>query len=231
MTTNFSITIFNESNDKRQYLLFMEPPQTSDANSGKVFTNIFAKAPSIPSGNGSNVIFKIQSEFFAVTGTPPAELAKGVSVSTGSYRPVQLGQKQVKQLGSLDILSTYDNPPVPEWKVNNPPLTTTAEMGFGVNTDQTFKYPNGNNIFIGLGARDPFNAKRIVPTATVAARPGSQYTFYPKVKYYVCTGNFSDGEIVDIKEIGTKLEIDFSNTMTPPNVSFTQDNGGVYVPI
>lgn len=85
------------------------------------------------------------------------------------------------------------------------------------------------NLFIGLGARDPNRDNRIVPVATFAAQPGLEYVIYPKSIYYIATGTYSEGAIVDFKGMGKMLQIDFGKSNLH-DVSFTQEPSGDYVP-
>ncbi|KAI9741654.1 MAG: hypothetical protein M1834_000038 [Cirrosporium novae-zelandiae] len=223
---DYSITIFNESNDDAIYYLFQEPPKADKADDQNIFTNIYGASPSIQSGDGSNVVFAIHKEWFAICGTPPAPLAQGVKVSSSARESVLLGQSdaQPPQLGTVEFIHANDNSPrFVDAKVS----VTSALGGFGITTDDSFSYPNERHFFVGVGGRDPTNGTKVVPTVVVEAHPNTAYTFYPKSIYWICSGTFEAGEIVDIKTITQKVEVDFSKEF--PDVAYTHNSFGDFV--
>lgn len=56
-----------------------------------------------------------------------------------------------------------------------------------------------------------------------------EYPIYPKAIYYLCTGTYTPGTIIDFKSIGKKLQIDFGKSNIG-NASFTQKPNGDYEP-
>ncbi|PKX92865.1 uncharacterized protein P174DRAFT_461362 [Aspergillus novofumigatus IBT 16806] len=84
------------------------------------------------------------------------------------------------------------------------------------------------NIFIGMGARDP-STQGIIPVATVPASPNYDFYFQPIVKYYIGTGDYEPGTVVNITEIGPVLEVDF--TQLPGTTAvYTQGRDNNYTP-
>lgn len=142
MATNYSITIINESSvDDRVYLLFQEKPVENPLDAPQVFYNIFAEAPPIASGDGSQVTFNLQKEFFAICGIPPAPLAKGVKISTSSFLPVTLAQGGASPSpGTSTFLTSIRG--APKWDNAATSTTDDALNGFAINTDTSFNYPN-----------------------------------------------------------------------------------------
>ena len=139
---DYSITIRNNSNvPDRVYLLFQEKPVQNPLDDKQVFYNIFAAAPPIGSGDGSEVTFSIHRDFFAICGTPPAALAKGVKISTSSFLPVTLSQGGASpKAGSSVFLTTTDSSP--KWDDSQTTTTNDAVNGFVINTDSSFVFPN-----------------------------------------------------------------------------------------
>jgi hypothetical protein len=66
-----------------------------------------------------------------------------------------------------------------------------------------------DNIFIGLGAIDPIK-KTTIPVAVFKAQPGKDNTIRPHVTYYVGTGEYKPGTIIDVSTISKALEVDFT---------------------
>jgi hypothetical protein len=95
-----------------------------------------------------------------------------------------------------------------------------------VRTGSTANPRNTANIFIGMGAQDPVT-QGITPVATVPANPNSDFYFQPIVKYYIGTGEFEAGTVVNITEIGPVLSVDF--TQTPETTAiYTQGSNNEY---
>lgn len=52
--------------------------------------------------------------------------------------------------------------------------------------------------------------QNVVPVATVPVLPQYTYNFTPSTTFYIATGSFVEGQVVNIQEVGPYLEIDFS---------------------
>ncbi|KAF3911121.1 hypothetical protein AA313_de0207034 [Arthrobotrys entomopaga] len=130
---------------------------------------------------------------------------------------------------SLALTTTGGQSPAPKW--NERARSTTSNVGsFQIRADDSFTVNNDNHIFIGLGARDPFDSERIVPATTVAVEPNTNYDFYPHVKYFLATGSYKAGEIVDIVAVGSTCVVDFDKTpgIHVRNVTLTARNQWVF---
>lgn len=138
----YNITINNNSNvDNRVYFLFQEKPVENPHNDATAFTNIYAATPPLGSGDGSSAEFNLKKEYFAICGTPPAALAKGVKVSTSSYLPVTISQGGASPTaGTAVFLSTTDDSP--HWDHDKTSTSSDAENGFVISTDDSFEFPN-----------------------------------------------------------------------------------------
>lgn len=75
---------------------------------------------------------------------------------------------------------------------------------------------------------DPADPGSIIPVASIVAKPSNEYILYPKAIYYICTGSYQPGTIVDIKTIGRKLKVDFTGAELT-HVTYTQTSNGDYV--
>jgi len=66
----YSITLKNHFSSTLAFSLFLDVPQsTNGPPPDKVFRSIYATSTVVPSGEDSQFIFTMQSEFFAVCGT------------------------------------------------------------------------------------------------------------------------------------------------------------------
>ncbi len=54
----------------------------------------------------------------------------------------------------------------------------------------------------------------VVPCLTWSADPNAQYDVTPNATYYITTGSYTPGDVLDITEYGTKVAIPFSTA--PP---------------
>jgi hypothetical protein len=224
MTTNYSITIKNNSNIARRFLLFQDMPQPSNGPGSKVFTNVYQRSPKIQSGDDSRVTFAMKAEYFAIYGTSSDNDDGTVRVYTSSSVPVKLGPG-----GSTVVMTTQDNNGEdPIWdKAAMSGKSTAAKGGFSLVTDSSFKYPNPTNIYIGCGARDPKNPDSIIPIQTYIAEPGLNSQLFPRAKFYVCFGEYQPGMVVDRVSLGNVLLVDFTGS-TIPSATFTLNNSGAY---
>ncbi|KAF7169652.1 hypothetical protein CNMCM5623_002336 [Aspergillus felis] len=226
MSQNYSIQVYNNSDQLQNYVLF----QTVNVPSGQpnVFANVYQSSGIIESGTYSQVTFQMANEYYAVCGTNPAPLGDHVRVTTGSAVPVTLssGETPPETPGTLCVMSTTDGE-YPHW-ASVTQTQNTEPSAFCISCDGSFNYPTPTNIFIGTGVQDPVS-KHIIPVATVPASPSSNFYFQPIVKYHIGTGEFEAGTVVNITEIGPVLDVDF--TQLPENSAvYTQGRNGEYTP-
>ncbi|KAI0187155.1 hypothetical protein EV127DRAFT_483512 [Xylaria flabelliformis] len=223
MPNTFEITIINESGSSQGYLLFCAQPQISSGSGSQVFQNVWMTAPPIvsnPQGKSSTT-FVINQQFYGVCGTSVSNLSSGVIVSTNDYEEVDLGNGQTP--GTLLNFTTIGGANFSSFS-NKGPLNG----GFTISGDSSWKLPDPNNTFIGLGGRDMRG--RVVPVATLLAAPSTTYNIFPKVVYYISTGSAVEGEIVDITSFGNVQLVDFSSS-TYNSQTFIHQNDGTYSPV
>lgn len=80
-------------------------------------------------------------------------------------------------------------------------------------------------MFLGFGGQD--SSGDVVPLATFPMLPNQTYNVTPVVKYYIGTGSFTAGEIIDVQQIGPTILIDF--TTGPVTADITQNPDMKYV--
>ncbi|KAJ3545789.1 hypothetical protein NM208_g2337 [Fusarium decemcellulare] len=229
-TNQYQITIINKSNLDKQYLLFQTNPTQNEQPSSNVFLNVYQASAIVPgadnNGGTSSTTFKITKEWYAVNGTSPSPLNANVTVTTTQSEPVTLGgaSNQGTTLALTTVNSDGNDPEFDDSKTQS----TAPNGSFVINTDSTFSFPNENNIFIGLGAPDPVESSLIVPVATIAALPSSSFTIWPHNKWFIGTGSFEPGTIIDIANVGVTQPVDFETGL--PKQSFTNNPNGTYTP-
>ncbi|KAM0230952.1 hypothetical protein ACHAP5_011228 [Fusarium lateritium] len=59
-----------------------------------------------------------------------------------------------------------------------------------------------------------YSQGEVTPLAAWTAQSSRTYQVHPSDKYYVATGSFSKGEIVDVADFGNISEIDFTGRST-----------------
>ncbi|KAF5232131.1 hypothetical protein FANTH_13128 [Fusarium anthophilum] len=225
MPNNYQITIINKSDEPQSYLLFQNPPQVNPSPNPAVFANIYQSSPTIPNGGDTN--FSITTQWYGINGTSPAQaLGTNVKVSTAQGSQVTLGSGS--NLGTTLALTTVNSDgESPEFN----PVTPAAAAGSGafqIVTDSSFTPLNLNNIFIGLGAPSANNPDIISPTATFPAEPSMTYTIWPKNTWYICTGSFQPGSIIEVQAVGAKQEVDFETGRA--DQTFIHNPNGTYSP-
>ncbi|KAH8674238.1 hypothetical protein BX600DRAFT_227400 [Xylariales sp. PMI_506] len=225
MTTGKTYTINIKNlmqNADRTFFLFQEVPKVENDPSSKVFSNIYQITPSVTgeSDGSSSAGFTVSSNFYAIFGTKrggPKE-----KVETSSYKAIRLGPN-----GSVVAMTTTNNGTSPKWDVPNCGDDFDGAGGFKFISDGTFDGGAPTDIYIGVGAADPKKSGKIIPLQTWKAEPNWQSQLYPKVTYYVGTGNFEPGQFVDKKNIGKFVQIDFQTAAaTEPVVNLNYTSNG-----
>ena len=61
------------------------------------------------------------------------------------------------------------------------------------------------------------------------AHPGEHYTIWPKVKYYITTGSFTAGTVIDVQTLGQTLEVDFETGL--PDRAYIHNATDTFVPL
>jgi len=85
-----------------------------------------------------------------------------------------------------------------------------------------------DNIFLGVGGVNPQDQSDIIPTATFVAHPGMTCTIFPKVVFYVSTGEFTPGTLIDVTSVETtSLKVDFETGL--PDRTFIHKPNGTFV--
>lgn len=137
--STFTITINNNSNVPRRFLLFQDMPDPTNGPSSQVFTNVYQRSPKIQSGDDSRVSFQMKQEYFAIYGTGSESSDGSVRVYTSSSVPVKLGPG-----GTTVVVTTQDGQgDDPAWdKAAASGQSTGAKGGFSIVTDTSFKFLN-----------------------------------------------------------------------------------------
>ncbi|KAF5575906.1 hypothetical protein FPCIR_12910 [Fusarium pseudocircinatum] len=225
----YKITVINKSGLDKTYLLFQTNPTQNEKPSPTVFLNVYQASAIVPKGEAgaeaSFATFKIVKQWYAVNGTAPSPLGNGVTVSTTQSEEVTLGQGEKK--GSTLALTTINGDGLnPRFEKD---ITLAAPNGaYQVKVDKTIKYPSPTHIFIGLGAPDPLHANLVVPVASVPATPSNQFTIWPHNKWYIASGDFQQGTIIDVQTIGPTQLVDFETGL--PSQTFVNNPDGTYSP-
>ncbi|MCJ1431955.1 hypothetical protein MMC27_001311 [Xylographa pallens] len=216
----FYITIKNESTDPARFMLFLEPPRAAPSSPTQ-FSNIWQTSPRLDPGD-SSVSFKLTDEYFAILGTSLEPMAEGVRPWTSSSYPVKLTQTQGT---TAYVTAPEDSPKWAKFDTSSPPGS------FTIKCDDSFQTPNPNNIWIGMGARDPRHPKSIIPVWTSTALPSFTTQIFPKRKFYVTVGESKKGTVVESEKKDAVLMVDFVDFAAPENEAvFTFTAEGTYAP-
>lgn len=83
------------------------------------------------------------------------------------------------------------------------------------------------NIFVGLCGDSANRDGIIIPIFTYVAHPSHTFHVVPLIKYYIGTGSYPEGEIIDIDDIGLSMLVDFIGN-NPKNVVLIHRPNGTY---
>lgn len=81
------------------------------------------------------------------------------------------------------------------------------------------------NLYIGVGATDPNQPAKVVPLQTYKAEPSLDSKLFPKLTYFVATGEFEPGQLVDRTKIGKWVKLDFEGAKVPKAFVVLQEDG------
>lgn len=79
------------------------------------------------------------------------------------------------------------------------------------------------NIFIGIGGKTADG--EILPIATFQPTPQNTYQITPLVTYYVATGSYTPGTIMNVTALGNPGTIDFTGQTSSNAVANYEDTG------
>lgn len=82
-----------------------------------------------------------------------------------------------------------------------------------------------DDVFIGLGKRNEKDV--IVPVAIKTPSPSAEHIIQPVITFYVATGNFVAGKLVNIAIVGKTTVVDFTGK-GKYNASLTYNPDGTY---
>ncbi|EXF77488.1 hypothetical protein CFIO01_05683 [Colletotrichum fioriniae PJ7] len=219
-----SITISNGSNSDRTFFLLQDVPPPTNAIPNDIFTNVYQCSPIINGNGNARMEFTMKQQYFAIYGTSQEDDDGSTRVDTTDSIPVMLGPG-----GTLAVVTTIDGDGTnPIW--DQPIMSHGAQPrgGFDLGTDNTFRFPSPNKIYVGCGASDPISGE-VIPIQTWLAQPGLISQIFPRPRYYIAFGSYSPGAIVDKQAMGQVLMIDFTGAAIP-SATFTLTNDGTYQP-
>jgi hypothetical protein len=207
----YNVTVYNSSPAEKQFALFCELPQVNPAPAeGKPFANAFAVGRPA-SNDGQPTTFNVTTKAYACCGYQ--EISENTIVSSSDNIQVELnGQNDVATMKITDGGPSFTSP-------NH---SGAADGTFNVNVPSYAqeKYPN---VWCGYGYPTPSGdiarASRGGPdytggigvAACWTADSNANFIVQPIAKYYVAWGTYTPGQAVNLSEIGTTAEFDFTN--------------------
>ncbi|KAG9571219.1 hypothetical protein KCU71_g504, partial [Aureobasidium melanogenum] len=220
MPNQYQINVTNNNSDNTNYLVFCAIPEASE-DIGKAWTNVWAKTPGVGK-NGGNTQINTTSETFAVCGMAPQQLGPGVNISTCQSVPVTLGPSDTGAVTTaiIDGGLLFDGDLA----------ATKVEAGFEIHTETwtNAQYPSA---FCGMGKIQPYsNPPKVIPVATWTAKSSRDYKVWPKIQYFISTGEYSSGDIVDVADLGEVATIDFTGKKETV-AQVTQKDDGTFDPV
>ncbi|KAL9594237.1 MAG: hypothetical protein Q9219_007139 [cf. Caloplaca sp. 3 TL-2023] len=197
------IFVHNKSSDNQQFLIFNDKPSYS-SSVGAAWINVWGRSPGTGAENGT-AEFDISEEVFAVCGMGPKALAKDLVVSTSDYEDVKLGTDKGK---ATDVSLVMDKGGV---VFDKKAIGVVEKKGsFGISS-AGYNMSEYKNTFCGLGRRSPIpSIQEVVPVSVWQAKPNQKYLVTPKRVYYISTGDYVQGTIVEYADLGSHATIDFT---------------------
>lgn len=227
--STLTITVHNKSPDRRTFVIFNESPipaiHSSDGasdDSSDVWINSWGQAPEVNAGTGTTV-FQIAENFYAVCGSAPAALSKGLVISSSNSENAKLATEST---------------PGSNWKIDIPQgqqglefdtdsTDSTNVGGFDINTiGDTWVASDFPGIYCGLGRDDPTGESGdVVPVFVFSPEANQQYNINPTRKFWISYSEELRGLQTSIVGIGESVLVDFTGkTETNCTVHLEQNN-------
>ncbi|KAI9696701.1 MAG: hypothetical protein M1836_005063 [Candelina mexicana] len=197
------IIVKNKSTADQEFQIFNDRPAFS-TSVGEAWINVWGRSPGTGAMNGT-AQFQFTEEVFAVCGMTPEPLAPGLVVSTSDWEAVKLGTDKQE---ATDVPLKTDHGGVVLDKQNIKQFKKNGSFGIFTGVYNMDQYKNA---FCGLGRLSPYPGQQdIVPVSVWQAKPSQNYQITPKRVYYISTGSFVEGKIVDFAQLGAYATIDFT---------------------
>jgi len=217
MPNQFKVVIINNAGFTQQYLLFNDPPEQGSL--GTVYSNVWAKTPGVH-GDGSKGSFLFNDDCFAACGSTQDQSSldqSGMQIDTSDIKPVTLGAGT--QEGTIQQVT------LEEGGIGFDPKTTTgAPAGAFMIKGATFDPAQYPYFWYGVAKISDGEPK---PVLTFSPHPGHDYDIYPVLKFWVSTGDYTDGTTFKISDFGKVGHIDFTGK-EQTIATLTQDSSGEY---
>lgn len=217
----YSIQISNNSAKAQTFLLFNSLPDISNSPPS-VYSNVYATGRPVQP-DGEIQTFSVTMNAFAICGYQ--EINQNTIVSANDNTPMELD-------GTAPNVANV--------------VVVDGGPGFGPSgsgaqaSDFDIKVPAFDqvlypDVYVGcglLGAQQTDAVKTVTPgvkaVATWQADPNVTYVVQPVISFYVATGNYKEGQAVNLTEIGAKVKIDFTNQGEKRYASLEMDSNGTY---
>ncbi|KAK1688039.1 hypothetical protein BDP55DRAFT_658439 [Colletotrichum godetiae] len=201
---NVKITVKNQSERAQQFLILNEKPTYSESV-GRAWTTVWGCSPGTPGRHGT-ARFSVEEHYYAVCGMTPEALQTNLIVNTSDFDKVNLGTGQEK--GSLETLEIQDGGVAFE-KGDKRDLDKDGSFGIDITAYDSREY---ENVFCGLGMKSPTPGEdqEVIPVSVWRPDSNQRYQITPKRIYYISTGHFIPGTVIDLVQLGRAVTIDFA---------------------
>jgi hypothetical protein len=206
------ISVNNLNSTDRKFYLFSTPPVVSGSGPN-IFANIYLATGLVAGSTGTGKITVTTDKLYAICGKQ--SLAVGSTVLTSDKHVVTLGDSGAQNGTGVTIKNNEHVPHFdkPKTKKNAPPGNYQVITG----SDFTAQ----DNFFTGLGGTNQDG--QVIPVSTFKADPSITYSIAPVKMYYICTGSYKTGQIINVKEVGETVTIDFTTGYTSAITEYQLD--------
>jgi hypothetical protein len=208
MADRYTITVTNKSANPQNYAIFNKVPQVTGTVQEKIWSNVFATKKVAP---GQQVVFEIINEYHAIVGQRQQNDSKTFTVTVAGTTPVHLGRENddgtVTPGTTLSMVVEDDTP-----QFEPHPLPSTSQPhAFEIRTGEfSNSKAKKEGYMIGLGPAKSGGAIA-GPAATFIPEANSTYQIQPVNTYYLTTGSYTKGDLIDVTKVTTKFAtIDFT---------------------
>lgn len=216
-TTNYTIYLKNESSNNQNFWAFLAKPEGLPNNA--VYANSSAYLSVYPNDRGINSLV-IPVKYSLGAGASNHAVGLGARIDTSILREAQLKQTWEAQYATI--------PPNqgPNLNLVQGQTSPDATIAYLSNAFDKARNENGkwySNMSFGIQTQNGFLGVSWSPS------PNEQCIVTPKFSFYIATGSFRSGELVDLETISRQsAKIDLSDFRNQ-EVTVTLTNSGKWI--
>lgn len=218
MSTTYTINVTNESNVNQDFFIFQAPAIYSGGP--KTYTNALYQELVAPASNGGGVMtFEMTKQFYAGVQEQFMTPAVGaVSGGTTACQSIELTPATGEAVGNSTIFG------IKPLLLAAPGSTADTQKGAFRVVTPTFTPGQEGNYNVGVASLSKVPGGPAIMSSFIVAEPTKTVDCQPIMKFYVATGSYTAGSVVNFSTASIKsITCDATEGYTTFQVSYKKD--------